>query len=204
MDDARALGRIAPEFGGDRSRPAADEDDQVGALFTRSRVSGTPPLDPTTPTQLGWVSGIVPWPEMVVATAMSSVSTKVRKSASPLASTTPPPTMTTGNAAERIASTAASIAPGRVPKDRPDKRLSRIGPYVVRVGSTALHVDRQAQMRRSGAPGGHLAKSGSHHVGHGVGVLDDRAELGERPHQPFLIQFGQRVVALASACRHPK
>ena len=54
----------------------------------------------------------LPCPEIVVATAISRAVANFSRSASPPARTTPPPQITTGNRADRMASRAASTAAG--------------------------------------------------------------------------------------------
>ena len=73
------------------------------AWLTISLVAKTPPFEPTTPTQLEWVSGILPCPETVVATAISRNSTNVLSSFVAPASTTPPPQIIIGNLEDKIA-----------------------------------------------------------------------------------------------------
>ncbi len=69
------------------------------AASTTRRVGGVPPLEPTTPTPSGWVSGIEPCPLIVVAIGQSSHSASASSSASAPAITTPPPQMISGFAA---------------------------------------------------------------------------------------------------------
>ena len=61
-----------------------------------------------------------------------------------------------------------------------------------------MNVERQSDMDRSGAAGGHLAKRASHRRGNVDGAIDDLVPFRDRPEQCFLIEFGERVASAAA------
>ena len=105
------------------------------AFSIKRRVSGTPPLLPTTPTAKGWSSGIDPFPLTVVATGISSCSAKRIKAPSAPAMTTPPPQRITGFLAARITCAIFSTAIGSGPAGQAGYR-PRPSSCQMSVGST--------------------------------------------------------------------
>ena len=89
-----------------------------------SRVSIVPPLLPTTPRAWGSVSGIAPWPLIVVATGAPRRRARRAKAVSAPAMTGPPPQSTNGRSAAARRSAAVPIASGSGPARRAGNRPS--------------------------------------------------------------------------------
>ena len=152
---------MAPALGGDRAGAAADEDDDVGAHRRSARVSGVPPLVPTTPTASGWRSSIEPLPLMVVATGARELLRELcelglgagdhhaaaadeQRAASPRAAASAARSTVAGSGAARRDGIACRAS------DRPTHRLRRPVAFCTSNGS--------ADMRRARAAGGHLRR----------------------------------------------
>ena len=73
--------------------------------------------------------------------------------------------------------------------------MARLRPDRVRIDGVALDVDGEAEMGGPGPARGHGPEGGAHHVGQHVGPVEHGVPLGQRAHQAFLVQLGQRVVA---------
>ena len=151
------------------------------ALVIASQVSSVPPLEPTTPTQAGFVSASEPWPEIEVATGMSSRFAKRSSAAIAPAITTPPPQTISGRLAERIASSAASAAPGcgRLRIGGVMAELA-IRPDIGGIDVVVLDIVGQPEMATSRERArGHGAKRCAHHARNVFGLADHRVPLGQ-------------------------
>jgi len=95
---------------------------------TNARVSDTPPLEPTTPTQRGSISARLPCPDTVVATGISSLWASWCSSSSPPDRTTPPPQMMIGFEADSNASAMAETSPASGSIRSAGKELYRCSP----------------------------------------------------------------------------
>ena len=71
----------------------------------------------------------------------------------------------------------------------------RIGPHVAFVHRALLHIEGQAQMRRTRLAGGHLLEGGAQRTRDILGPVDDGVVLRERAEQRVLVQLGQGVTA---------
>ena len=76
-----------------------------------------------------------------------------------------------------------------------------LGPHVALVDGVLLHVVGQADVRGTGAAGGHGAEGAAHGVGNLVHAVNGGVPFGQRLVQGLLVQLGQREFA-ARAHRH--
>ena len=82
----------------------------------------------------------------------------------------------------------------RIRRDAPRRVFSqrRIGPDLAFFDRPILHVERQCDMRRARAPGGHRLESGAERARHVGRAIEHRVPFGQRAHQRALIQLGER------------
>jgi hypothetical protein len=70
-----------------------------------------------------------------------------------------------------------------------------IGVHCGLIDRVPLHIERQADVRRAGPSGRHVAERGAHRVGDLVGAIDHARPLGERTEQGGLVELGQDVAS---------
>ena len=136
---------------------------------------------------------------MVVATGAPSFLGERQQAPLPRRdSTTPPPQMKSGFFALR-SSFAASSTTNASGADAPGGKDAqrRIGPHVGALHRPVLHVERQRDVRRARAAGGHRLERLAEHARDVGGAVEHRVPLGQRLHQRALVELGQRESCLA-------
>ena len=165
------------------------------AFITNSRVAATPPFEPTTPTQPGWV-----FRDRALAGDGGGNRDIERLDECLECLFTARQDDTTPDDHDRKLGRQNGVERGLdllwigACGVSGEAAMGGVAPDRIRIGGAALDIDGKTEMGGAGAARGHLAKGAPHHIRHRIGMIDHGVELGERPHQPFLVKLGQGVM----------